>query len=101
MTRRTRAPLCALALLLLVLLGTPSAHAASPDATHIVRLRDGVSRAPGPASARAAHGRVTGAVPLIRGLAARLTPSARTRLARDPRIASVTPNATLRTQAAS
>ncbi len=100
MTRRTRALLCALALLLLVLLGAPTANAAPRDATHIVRLRDGVSLTQGRTIVRAAHGQVTGAVPIIRGLAARLTASARTRLVRDPRIASVTQNATLRTQAA-
>jgi serine protease AprX len=44
----------------------------------------------------AAHGQVTGAVPIIHGLAARLPASARGRLASDPRIASVTANARIR-----
>src|SRR5215213_1394908 len=69
------------------------AHAASRPATHIVQLRDGVSLAEGRAIVRAAHGRVTGSLPIIDGLAVRLPRGARAVLLRDPGIAAVSLNA--------
>jgi serine protease AprX len=101
MTRRTRVPrvawLCA-ATLLIAAISAP-AQAAPRDATHIIRLREGVSLATGSTIVRAAHGQVTGTVPIIHGLAARLPATARLRLAHDPRIASITANAAIRSQA--
>jgi len=89
---------CAATALLLTLFAAP-AQAAPRDATHIVRLHDGISIAQGRAMVRAAGGKVTGELSIIRGLAARLTASARSRLARDAGIASITANASLRPQA--
>ena len=75
-----------------VLLAAP-AQASSREATHIVQLRDGVSLAEGQAIVRAADGQVADTLPIIRGLAVRLSPSAQARLARDGRIARVSVNA--------
>ena len=61
------------------------AQAASPQATHIVQLRDGVSLDRGPRDrARRARPGDRRRVPIIRGLAVRLSAGARARLARDP-----------------
>jgi serine protease AprX len=80
----------------LVLCAGP-AHAASGHATHIVQLRGGVSLAEGQTIVRAAHGRVTGTLPIIRGLAVRIGPRAQARLARDARVAAVSRNARVST----
>jgi serine protease AprX len=100
MTRRTRARSRLVTLFALTVLGLVAgpAQAASRDATHIIQLRDGVSLAEGRTIVVTARGQVTGAVPIIRGLAARLPASARSRLARDPRIAAITANASIRSQ---
>jgi serine protease AprX len=74
------------------------ASAAPLPATHIVQLRPGVSSADGRAAVHAAGGRVADALPIINGLAVRMTPSERARLARDPRIAAVSANAPIRSQ---
>jgi serine protease AprX len=74
------------------------ARAAVPEATHIVQLRHGVSFAEGRALVRAAHGRVTATLPIIRGLAVRLPRGARARLAHDAAIAAVSVNAPTRSQ---
>jgi serine protease AprX len=74
------------------------ARAGAPAATHIVRLQDGVSPAAGRAAVRAAHGRVTGSLPIIRGLAVQLPAGAVAVLGRDARIASVSVNARVRSQ---
>jgi serine protease AprX len=74
------------------------AHAASPAATHIVQLRSGVSLAEGQAAVRAAHGDVAGTLPIINGLAVRLSSDARARLADDARIASISANAKIESQ---
>ncbi len=87
------ARLCAATALLLTLFAAP-AHAS----TQIVRLRDGVSLTQGRTLVRAAGGEVTGAIPIIHGLAARLPANARARLGNDSRIASITANAPLRTE---
>jgi serine protease AprX len=79
-------------LLATLVLLLPAAAQAAPRATHIVQLRDGVTLADGAAAVRAAHGRVTGRLPIIRGLAVRLSRSDRAVLARDPRIKAVTVN---------
>ena len=52
----------------------------------------------GRAAVRAAGGRVADALPIINGLAVRMTPSERARLAHDPRIAAVSANAPIRSQ---
>ena len=69
------------------------AQASAHRATHIVQLRGGVSPAEGGAIVRAAGGEVTGALPIINGVAARLSPNAQKRLAADGRIARVNVNA--------
>jgi serine protease AprX len=84
--------------LVAALLAAPAQGAVRP-ASHIVQLADGVSLAQGRAIVRAAHGRVTGTLPIIDGLAVRLPRGARARLARDPRIAAVSVNARVRAQA--
>jgi serine protease AprX len=66
---------------------------ASDTATHIVQLRGGVSPSEGGAIVRAAGGRVTATLPIINGVAARLSPNAQHRLAGDGRIARVSVNA--------
>ncbi|HET6550120.1 MAG TPA: S8 family peptidase [Solirubrobacter sp.] len=81
-------------LLTLAVLGLLAAPAQA--ATHIVQLRDGVSLADGAAAVRAAHGEVTGRLPIIRGLAVDLPAHARSRLAQDPRVATVSANAPVR-----
>jgi serine protease AprX len=58
-----------------------------------VQLRGDVSPAEGGAIVRAAGGQVTGRLPIINGVAARLSPRAQTRLADDGRIARVSVNA--------
>jgi serine protease AprX len=77
------------------------AQGAPRPATHIVQLRDGVSLAQGRTIVRSAHGRVTGSLPIIDGLAVRLPRGARVKLARDPRVVAVTVNARVRSQDAS
>src|SRR5918912_53245 len=67
-------------------------------ATDIVQLRSGVSLGEGGAIVRAAHGRVTGRLPIIHGLAVRLSRSARYTLTRDYRIAAVSANGRIRPQ---
>ncbi len=58
-----------------------------------MQLRGGVSPAEGGTIVRAAGGEVTGTLPIINGVAARLSPSAQKRLAADGRIARVNVNA--------
>jgi serine protease AprX len=72
------------------------AQAASPKATHIVQLREGVSLAEGQAAVRAAGGRVTDTLPLIDGLAVRIASAER--LQDDPRVEAVSANARIRSQ---
>jgi serine protease AprX len=75
-----------------------TAPAAPRPATHIVQLAHGVSLAQGRTIVRAAHGRVTGTLRIIDGLAVRLPRGARATLARDPRIEAVSVNARVRGQ---
>ena len=75
-----------------LLLAVPASAQAAPRTTHIVQLRDGVTLADGAAAVRSAHGRVTGRLPIIDGLAVRLSRGARSALARDPRVDAVTVN---------
>src|SRR5690349_20119910 len=77
--------------LLVAVLALPGAAQAAPSkaATHIVHLRSGVTLGDVAAAVRAAHGRVTGRLPIIRGLAVRLSRRSRAALARDPRVAAV------------
>ena len=91
-SRAARIPLTALASLAAVGALAGPAQAAR-EATDIVQLRPGVSLAQGQAIVRAAHGQVTGRLPLISGLATRLSPAARARLTHDTRIAAVSANA--------
>jgi serine protease AprX len=94
--RRAALRLAALTALLAALPG--SAQAATPTATHILQLRDGASPAAVREAVRAAHGRVTGSLPIIHGLAVRLPAGAVARLSQDRRIASVSVNAPVRSQ---
>src|SRR3954454_5917535 len=71
----------------------PGSARAAADATYIVQLRAGYTLAQGRASVAAAGGAVTGPLPIIRGLAADLSPAARARLARDPSVAAIDVNA--------
>ena len=82
---------------LLAALALP-AQAAQRPATDIIQLRAGVSLAKGRAIVRAAGGRVTGTVPIIRGVAARLSSAARGQLRRDAGVAAVSGNAPVRPQ---
>ncbi len=72
------------------------AQAASPRATHIVQLEEGVSLAEGRAAVRAAGGRVADTLPLIHGLAVRIDSA--DRLQDDPRVDAVSVNAGIRSQ---
>jgi serine protease AprX len=69
------------------------AGAAEVSATHIVQLRPGVSLEQGTAIVQAAGGRVTGELPLIRGVAARLSAGSVAALAGSGRVAAVSANA--------
>src|SRR4051812_14122044 len=80
------------AVLMAGLAGPGSARAAG-EATHIVQLRSGYTLAQGQAAVAAAGGTVTGRLPIIRGLAADLSPAARARLTRDPSVAAIDVNA--------
>ena len=96
---RLRAPLIGI---LLILAGSAApAHAGERPATHIVQLQPGVTAAQGRAVVRAAGGHVTGTVPIIHGVAARLPADARAVLERDRRVKAVSVNARVRAQAAS
>src|SRR5690349_23660910 len=94
--RMPRTFIVALVALFGVLAG--SAQAAPRAATHIVQLQSGVSLAEGEAAVRAADGEVADTLPIIKGLAVRLSPAARTRLAHDTRVASVSVNAGIKSQ---
>jgi len=74
------------------------AQAADRSATHIVQLERGVPLAEGRSLVRAAGGQVTGTVPIIRGVAARLPAGARSALDRDDRVKAVSVNAPARSQ---
>jgi hypothetical protein len=74
------------------------AHAADRAATHIVQLERGVPLAEGRSLVRATGGHVTGTVPIIRGVAARLPAGARSALDRDDRVKAVSVNARARSQ---
>jgi serine protease AprX len=76
------------------LAATP-AHAA-PRATHIVQLRPGVTLSEGASIVRGAGGRVADRLELIHGLAVRMPSGDRATLARDPRVAAISPNAGMR-----
>jgi len=78
-----------------VLAATPAQ--AAPRATHIVRLQPGVTLGEGASIVRAAGGRVAGRLELIHGLAVRIPSGDRVRLARDRRVAAISPNAGVRT----
>src|SRR3954452_5254655 len=88
--------------LLAVLFAAPSAWAvaaASGRATDIVQFRPGMSQRGEVQVVRAAGGRPGTPVPLIHGLAARLSERAAARLERDPRVRAVTPNGRVATRA--
>jgi serine protease AprX len=78
-----------------VLAGTAQA---APPATHIVQLKGGVSLAEGQAAVRGVQGDVADTLPIINGLAVRLSSDARARLADDARIASISANAPIKSQ---
>jgi serine protease AprX len=85
--------LIALVVASLLLAAAAPARASDRGATYIVQVRAGVSLPQAGTIVRFAHGRVTGTLPIIHGLAARLPHGARARLARDARIEAVTRNA--------
>jgi serine protease AprX len=93
---RLRASL--IGIILLALAAAAPAQAADRAATHIVQLERGVSLAQGRSLVRAAGGQVTGTVPIIRGVAARLPAGARSALVRDERVKAVSVNARARSQ---
>jgi serine protease AprX len=76
-------------------LATP-AQAASRAPTHIVQLQPGVSLGEGRAIVRVTGGQVTGALPIIHGLAVSLPAGAGSKLIRDPAVAGITINARVR-----
>src|SRR4051794_21696739 len=92
---RLGAPL--IGFILLAVAAAP-AHAAEPAATHIVQLERGVPLAEGRSLVRAAGGQVTGTVPIIHGVAARLAAGARSAVAHDDRVKAVSVNARARSQ---
>jgi serine protease AprX len=75
----------------------PSASAAA-GGTYIVQLAPSTSQSQGAAAVSAAGGRVTGRLPIIRGLAARLSAREAAALGRDPRVEHVSANAGVKTQ---
>ena len=90
---RTRAVIIGLLLATMLAAFVAPAQGAPRPATHIVQLQAGVRLAEGRALVRAAGGRVTDELPIIRGLATRLPAGAVAVLARDPRVEAVTVNA--------
>ena len=101
MYRRTAVPglrtgIIGLLLALAVAVLAAPAQAASRAPTHIVQLRPDVSLYEGRAIVRAAGGRVTGALPIIHGLAASLPAGAGSELFGDPAVAGLTINAGVR-----
>ena len=75
----------------------PSAGAAV-DATYIVQLAAGTTQSQGTDAVAAVGGRVTGRLPIISGLAARLDAAEARTLARDPRVKQVSENAGVKAQ---
>jgi serine protease AprX len=73
-------------------LGAAPAQAA-PTATHIIQLQPGVTPAAGEQLVREAGGKVAGRLPIINGLAVRLTGHEAEALARDPGVDHVSRNA--------
>jgi serine protease AprX len=96
--RRTMKRTLIVALVALFGVFAGSAQASAPPATHIVQLQGGVSLAEGRAAVRAADGRVADTLPIIHGLAVRLSSDARAQLERDGRIASISANAPIESQ---
>src|SRR4051794_2934486 len=96
--RAARLHLAALSIMASFAVLAGPAAAAPRAATDIVQLRKGVSLADGRQLVRAAHGEVTGTLPIVNGLAARLSPGARARLRGDARVAAVSANAAVRSQ---
>jgi serine protease AprX len=93
-----RLPAALIGLILLALAAAAPAQAADRAATHIVQLERGVPLAEGRSLVRAAGGEVTGTVPIIRGVAARLPAGARSAIDRDDRVKAVSVNAAARSQ---
>src|SRR5829696_638103 len=82
---------------ILAALATPAAaRAAGGQATDIVQLSAGTTLAEGRAAVRAAGGEVTGSIPIIDSVAARLRAPARAALRRDARVRVVSPNSGVR-----
>src|SRR3954449_2546256 len=75
----------------------PSAGAAA-GGTYIVQLAAGTTRAQGADAVGDAGGQVTGHLPIINGLAARLDAAEAADLARDPRVKQVSENAGVKAQ---
>jgi serine protease AprX len=84
--------------LLCILVMATGAQAAPRAATDIVQFRPDVSLAQGREIVRAAGGRTTQELRIIRGLAVHVSGAGRTALARDPRVRAVSRNAGVRPQ---
>jgi serine protease AprX len=91
--------LTVLALLVAAVPAGAAPRTAGARATHIVEFRAGIGRTAAARIVRAAGGQPGAALPLIRGLGARLSRRAAVRLARDPRVRAVTRNGRVAPQA--
>jgi serine protease AprX len=79
-------------------LAGPAGAAAAGEATHIVQLAPGVSLAGGERAVQAAGGEVTGRLPIIDGLAVRLSAAEARALAGDAHVEHVSVNAGVKPQ---
>jgi serine protease AprX len=99
-TARPRIPiLVALLAAVGALLVAAPALARPRSATQIVRLRPGTTLVEGRALVRAAGGHVTGTLPIINSVAARMSAGSVSAIARDPHVVAVTANSGVAPQA--
>jgi serine protease AprX len=99
-TARRRIPiLVALLAAVGALLVAAPALARPRPATQIVRLRPGTTLVEGRALVRAAGGHVTGTLPIINSVAARMSAGSVSAIARDPHVVAVTANSGVAPQA--
>jgi serine protease AprX len=99
---RWRGPLTAAAVAVLASAATAApAHATTPQATHVVQLRPGVSPAEGARLVRDAGGRVTERLTIINALGAQLPANAAAALSHERQVKAVSANAAVISQATS